>query len=178
MIHLLERSMMKGGQLYFEEKLKLVNLLKLNQHNLIKIYSYKLAGQLLLHYPQVYFSFHQILRFYLNEFLLLNFYKTVFETSDNAEVIDYILAGFSNCSLIAAYFKTTAVFDNIIINLCKYTTLLNQAKVPKRVSIFGNDKKAQLVTLTTFNLILKYGDYLREGWRNVRILFLSFFTIF
>jgi len=94
-------------------------------------------------------------------------FSAVYEAADNGEILESVLEGFKNCSVIAAYFKQTPVFDNIIINLCKFTTLMTLSSVPKRAIIFGKDKKAQTTATFMFGLILQYGHHLREAWRNV-----------
>jgi golgi-specific brefeldin A-resistance guanine nucleotide exchange factor 1 len=56
----------------------------------------------------------------------------VFEKSNFDLVIDKSIQGFSKCARIAAYYSASDVFDNLVISLCKFTTLLNSREVPCR----------------------------------------------
>ena len=58
----------------------------------------------------------------------------VFEKSNYDLVIEKSIQGFSKCARIAAYYCMSDVFDNLIISLCKFTTLLNSREVR---SMFG-----------------------------------------
>ena len=53
----------------------------------------------------------------------------VFEKSNYDLVIEKSIQGFSKCARIAAYYFMSDVFDNLIISLCKFTTLLNSREV-------------------------------------------------
>ncbi|CAF3728604.1 unnamed protein product, partial [Rotaria sordida] len=49
----------------------------------------------------------------------------VFEISNYDVVIEKSIQGFNKCARIAAYYYMSDVFDNLVISLCKFTTLLN-----------------------------------------------------
>ena len=53
----------------------------------------------------------------------------VFEKSNYDLVIQKSIQGFSKCARIAAYYCMSDVFDNLVISLCKFTTLLNSREV-------------------------------------------------
>ena len=53
----------------------------------------------------------------------------VFEKSNYDFVIQKSIQGFSKCARIAAYYSMSDVFDNLVISLCKFTTLLNNREV-------------------------------------------------
>ena len=42
---------------------------------------------------------------------------------DGAEMIERSLSGFERCAAIAAHYRMCEVLDNIVISLCKFTTL-------------------------------------------------------
>ncbi|ETN68200.1 hypothetical protein NECAME_15948, partial [Necator americanus] len=90
------------------------------------------------------------------------------------------------------------VFDNLVIHLCKFSTLMGNSEghgddnleiqrqrslnenVPsyqhERISVaFGENKKAQMATRTMFQLVHANGDILREGWRNMLDCLLQLF---
>jgi len=53
----------------------------------------------------------------------------VFEKSNYDLVIQKSIQGFSKCARIAAHYLMSDVFDNLVISLCKFTTLLNSREV-------------------------------------------------
>ena len=53
----------------------------------------------------------------------------VFEKSNYNLVIDKSIQGFNKCARIAAYYSMSDVFDNLVISLCKFTTLFNSREV-------------------------------------------------
>jgi brefeldin A-resistance guanine nucleotide exchange factor 1 len=53
----------------------------------------------------------------------------VFEKSSYDLVIQKSIQGFSKCARIAAHYFMSDVFDNLVISLCKFTTLLNSREV-------------------------------------------------
>ena len=53
----------------------------------------------------------------------------VFEKSHYDLVIDKSIQGFRKCARIAAYYSMSDVFDNLVISLCKFTSLLNSREV-------------------------------------------------
>uniref|UniRef100_A0A915DUN0 SEC7 domain-containing protein n=1 Tax=Ditylenchus dipsaci TaxID=166011 RepID=A0A915DUN0_9BILA len=110
--------------------------------------------------------------------------------STDEAILSKALNGYRKCAAIAAYYGMTNVFDNLIIHLCKFSTLMtssddtsnqlaenaeheNQSKnhnlySPEMMTItFAEDKKAQMAAKTMFHLVHTHGDNLREGWKNV-----------
>ena len=60
------------------------------------------------------------------------------------------------------------VLDNIVISLCKFTTLTNSREIPYLfVPQFGGNLKALMATKTIFILAHRHGDILHDGWKNV-----------
>ncbi|CAF4459843.1 unnamed protein product, partial [Adineta steineri] len=77
----------------------------------------------------------------------------VFEKSNYNLVIDKSIQGFSKCARIAAYYCMSDVFDNLVISLCKFTTLLNNREWIENLPIqFGLNKKARLAATVVFNI--------------------------
>ncbi|GIY37714.1 golgi-specific brefeldin A-resistance guanine nucleotide exchange factor 1 [Caerostris darwini] len=92
----------------------------------------------------------------------------IFDKSSESSVIDKTLYGFKKCAMIAAHYGMSDVFDNLIISLCKFSTLTNTVETPKTLPIsFGNNNKAQVATKAMFRLAHHHGDILREGWKNI-----------
>lgn len=78
--------------------------------------------------------------------------------------------------MIAAHYHMSDVFDNLVISLCKFTTLLTVSDSPDQfIPIFGMNSKAMLATRMVFSLVQKHGDILRDGWKNVSECLLQLF---
>ncbi|ELU03437.1 hypothetical protein CAPTEDRAFT_227129 [Capitella teleta] len=84
----------------------------------------------------------------------------VFDKSLEETIIQKAVTGFRKCAMISAHYDINDVFDNLVISLCKFTTLLSSVE-------FGNNSKAQLSARTVFNLAQSHGHILREGWKNI-----------
>ncbi|XP_069705453.1 Golgi-specific brefeldin A-resistance guanine nucleotide exchange factor 1 isoform X3 [Periplaneta americana] len=92
----------------------------------------------------------------------------VFDKSNDTTIYQKAISGFRKCAMISAHYGMSNDFDNLVISLCKFTTLLNTAETPDNLTIsFGANPKAQLAAKTVFNLAHRHGDILREGWKNV-----------
>uniref|UniRef100_A0A0N5A190 SEC7 domain-containing protein n=1 Tax=Parastrongyloides trichosuri TaxID=131310 RepID=A0A0N5A190_PARTI len=116
----------------------------------------------------------------------------IFDKCDQESMMSKSLNGYRKCASIAAHYGMSDVFDNLIIHLCKFSTLMSPStdnsdqtvdgsngkttivkgsivpETPENVAVsFGENKKAQLAAKTMFQLVHTHGDILREGWRNV-----------
>ncbi|CEF66676.1 Golgi-specific brefeldin A-resistance guanine nucleotide exchange factor 1 [Strongyloides ratti] len=115
----------------------------------------------------------------------------IFDKSEQESITAKSLNGYRKCASIAAHYGMSDVFDNLIIHLCKFSTLLSPStdssdentsgsgrtttikgsvvpETPENVTVaFAENMKAQLATKTMFQLVHIHGDILREGWRNV-----------
>ncbi|TNN26172.1 Golgi-specific brefeldin A-resistance guanine nucleotide exchange factor 1 [Liparis tanakae] len=52
----------------------------------------------------------------------------VFDKSLDDNIIQKAIAGFRKCAMIAAHYGFSDVFDNLIISLCKFTTLSSEVR--------------------------------------------------
>ncbi|XP_077999496.1 Golgi-specific brefeldin A-resistance guanine nucleotide exchange factor 1-like [Glandiceps talaboti] len=92
----------------------------------------------------------------------------VFDKSLDETIIQRAISGFRKCAMISAHYGLSDVFDNLIISLCKFTTLLNPPESMESLPVvFGSNVKAQLAAKTVFALAHRHGDILREGWKNI-----------
>ncbi|XP_053357594.1 Golgi-specific brefeldin A-resistance guanine nucleotide exchange factor 1 isoform X3 [Clarias gariepinus] len=98
----------------------------------------------------------------------------VFDKSLEDTIIQKAIAGFRKCAMISAHYGFSDVFDNLIISLCKFTTL-NSESVENLPTVFGSNTKAQIAAKTMFNLAHRHGDILREGWKNIMDAMLQLF---
>ncbi|XP_077585431.1 Golgi-specific brefeldin A-resistance guanine nucleotide exchange factor 1 isoform X3 [Stigmatopora nigra] len=90
----------------------------------------------------------------------------VFDKSLDENIIQKAITGFRKCAKIAAHYGFNDVFDNLIISLCKFTTLSNES-VENLPVVFGSNTKAQTAAKTVFDLAHQHGNILREGWKNI-----------
>ena len=51
----------------------------------------------------------------------------VFDKSEDAAIAQKAVAGFKKCALVAATYGLSDVFDNLVISLCKFTTLMSSS---------------------------------------------------
>lgn len=94
--------------------------------------------------------------------------RFIFDRSNDPIVYKKSISGFLKCALISAHYGMSNDFDNLIISLCEFSTLLKTTETVDSLPIsFGANPKAQLVTHTVFGLAQRHGDILRHGWKNV-----------
>ncbi|KAM9848105.1 Golgi-specific brefeldin A-resistance guanine nucleotide exchange factor 1 [Aulostomus maculatus] len=98
----------------------------------------------------------------------------VFDKSLDDNIIQKAITGFRKCAMIAAHYGFNDVFDNLIISLCKFTTLSSES-VENLPSVFGSNSKAQTAAKTVFDLVHRHGNILREGWKNIMDSMLQLF---
>ncbi|KAF3433663.1 hypothetical protein FNV43_RR24766 [Rhamnella rubrinervis] len=93
--------------------------------------------------------------------------SVVFDHAEHEEVYETCINGFLAVAKISACHHLEDVLDDLVVSLCKFTTLLNPSSVEEPVLAFGDDSKARMATVTVFTIANKYGDYIRTGWRNI-----------
>uniref|UniRef100_A0A668ASH4 Golgi-specific brefeldin A-resistance guanine nucleotide exchange factor 1 n=1 Tax=Myripristis murdjan TaxID=586833 RepID=A0A668ASH4_9TELE len=98
----------------------------------------------------------------------------VFDKSLDDTIIQKAITGFRKCAMISAHYGFSDVFDNLIISLCKFTTLSSES-VENLPTVFGSNGKAQVAAKTVFHLAHRHGDILREGWKNIMDSMLQLF---
>ncbi|KAJ8359620.1 hypothetical protein SKAU_G00161450 [Synaphobranchus kaupii] len=98
----------------------------------------------------------------------------VFDKSMDDTIIQKAIAGFRKCAMISAHYGFSNVFDNLIISLCKFTTLSSES-VENLPTVFGGNGKAQVAAKAVFSLAHRHGDILREGWKNIMDSMLQLF---
>ncbi|XP_059214825.1 Golgi-specific brefeldin A-resistance guanine nucleotide exchange factor 1 isoform X1 [Centropristis striata] len=98
----------------------------------------------------------------------------VFDKSLDDNIIQKAITGFRKCAMIAAHYGFSDVFDNLIISLCKFTTLSSES-VENLPTVFGSNNKAQTAAKTVFDLAHRHGNILREGWKNIMDSMLQLF---
>ncbi|KAG7153474.1 Golgi-specific brefeldin A-resistance guanine nucleotide exchange factor 1-like [Homarus americanus] len=101
----------------------------------------------------------------------------VFDKSSDDAIVQRAVSGFRKCASISARYGMSDVFDNLVVSLCKFTTLTaSSGEAPEHVTAsFGANKKAQLAARTVLGLATSHGDILRDGWKNILDLLLQLF---
>uniref|UniRef100_A0A5S6QUR4 SEC7 domain-containing protein n=1 Tax=Trichuris muris TaxID=70415 RepID=A0A5S6QUR4_TRIMR len=93
------------------------------------------------------------------------------KTSEQDAVVARIISGFRKSAAIAAHYSMCDVFDNLIISLCKFSTLMSIGMGAESndhfCASFAASSKAQMAAKTMFHLVHSHGDILREGWKNI-----------
>ncbi|KAF3774833.1 ARF guanine-nucleotide exchange factor GNOM [Nymphaea thermarum] len=93
--------------------------------------------------------------------------SVVFEHAQHEEVFHMCVEGFLAVAKISACHHLEDVLDDLVVSLCKSTTLLNPLSSEEPVIAFGDDTKARMATVTVFTIANRFGDYIRSGWRNI-----------
>ncbi|PHU02447.1 hypothetical protein BC332_27698 [Capsicum chinense] len=93
--------------------------------------------------------------------------SVVFDHAEHEDVYQTCIDGFLAVAKISACHHLEDVLDDLVVSLCKFTTLLNPSLVEEPVLAFGDDAKARKATVTVFTIANKCGDFIRTGWRNI-----------
>ncbi|KAI9169559.1 hypothetical protein LWI28_014029 [Acer negundo] len=93
--------------------------------------------------------------------------SVVFDHAEHEDVYQTCIDGFLAVAKISACHHLEDVLDDLVVSLCRFTTLLNPSSAEEPVLAFGDDTKARMATVTVFTIANRYGDYIRTGWRNI-----------
>lgn len=93
--------------------------------------------------------------------------SVVFDHVEREDVLETCIEGFLSIAKISAYHHLDQVLDDVVVSLCKFTTLLHPLSVEEFVPAFGDDTKARMATVAVFNIANRYGDLIRSGWKNI-----------
>ncbi|KAJ1259611.1 hypothetical protein BS78_10G168600 [Paspalum vaginatum] len=93
--------------------------------------------------------------------------SVVFDNVEHEEVLTRCIDGFLSVAKLAAFYHLDDVLNDLVVVLCKFTTLLSTSYIDDPVTAFGEDTKARMATEAVFNIATTYGDHIRSGWRNI-----------
>ncbi|KAM0907098.1 hypothetical protein ACQ4PT_016350 [Festuca glaucescens] len=93
--------------------------------------------------------------------------SVVFDNVEHDEVLTGCIDGFLSVAKLAAFYHLDDVLNDLVVALCKFTTLLNNSYTDDPVIAFGVDTKARMATEAVFTIATTYGDHIRSGWRNI-----------
>lgn len=93
--------------------------------------------------------------------------SVVFDNVEQENVWETCINGFLAIAKIAAAYSFDDVLNDLVVSLCKFTTLLLPSYVDEFTVAFAEDGKARLAILAVFTIANKYGDHIRAGWKNI-----------
>nr|CAB3468217.1 unnamed protein product [Digitaria exilis] len=108
------------------------------------------------------------LRLFLETFRLpVATISVVFDNVEDVEVLTGCIDGFLSVAKLAAFYRLDDVLNDLLVALCKFTTLLSSTDIDEPVTAFGEDTKARMATVAVFTIATTYGDHIRSGWRSI-----------
>ncbi|GMH01755.1 hypothetical protein Nepgr_003594 [Nepenthes gracilis] len=84
--------------------------------------------------------------------------SVVLDHAEHEYVYQTCIDGFLAVARISGCHRLGHAMDDLVLSLCKYTTLLNSSSVDEPVSAFGDDIKARMATITVFTIANRYGN--------------------
>ncbi|KAL8471632.1 hypothetical protein ACS0TY_029041 [Phlomoides rotata] len=103
--------------------------------------------------------------------------SVVLDNAEQEDVIQSCIEGFLAIAKLSASYNLGEVLDDLVISLCKFTTLLNPSFNERSILYFGDDVKAKMATVAVFTIANRYSDNIRSGWRNILDCILSLHKI-
>lgn len=95
----------------------------------------------------------------------------IYDKSQDPNLCERIIRDFESCAFISSHFGDTANLDLLVLKLSKFTLLDKDISYVQ----FASNVKAQLGLKTVFLLSHKFGDNIRNGWKNIFELILSLY---
>ncbi|GER45827.1 SEC7-like guanine nucleotide exchange family protein [Striga asiatica] len=99
--------------------------------------------------------------------------SVVFDHAEQEDTLQSCIDGFLAIAKLAASYNSGEVLDDLVVSLCKFTTLLHPSFGERSVLYFGDDAKAKLATVAVFTIANRFSDQIRSGWRNILDCILS-----
>ncbi|KAK3133946.1 hypothetical protein QOZ80_6AG0543110 [Eleusine coracana subsp. coracana] len=93
--------------------------------------------------------------------------SVVFDSVEHEEVLTVCIDGFLSVAKLAAFYHVENVLNDLVVELCKFTTLLSTSYIDDPVTTFGEDTKARMATEAVFTIATTYGDHIHSGWRSI-----------
>ncbi|KAL3624155.1 hypothetical protein CASFOL_032971 [Castilleja foliolosa] len=99
--------------------------------------------------------------------------SVVFDHAEQEDTLQSCIDGFLAIAKLSASYNLGEVLDDLVVSLCKFTTLLHPSFSERSILYFGDDVKAKLATVAVFTIANRYSDHIRSGWRNILDCILS-----
>ncbi|XP_057769559.1 ARF guanine-nucleotide exchange factor GNOM-like [Salvia miltiorrhiza] len=103
--------------------------------------------------------------------------SVVLDHAEDEDVSQSCIDGFLAIAKLSASYNLGEVLDDLVISLCKFTTLLSPSFNEKSILYFADDIKAKMATVAVFTIANRYSDSIRSGWRNILDCILSLHKI-
>ncbi|KAL3629400.1 hypothetical protein CASFOL_026622 [Castilleja foliolosa] len=99
--------------------------------------------------------------------------SVVFDHAEQEDTLQSCIDGYMAIAELSASYNLREVLDDLVVSLCKFTTLLHPSFSERSILYFGDDVKAKLATFAVFNIANRYSDHIRSGWKNILDCILS-----
>ncbi|WOG94114.1 hypothetical protein DCAR_0313407 [Daucus carota subsp. sativus] len=83
------------------------------------------------------------------------------------DALQTCISGFLCVAKIAASYHFNDLLNDLVVSLCKFTTLMLPLYGEESVIMLGDDTKARIATEAVFTIATRYGDYIRSSWKNI-----------
>lgn len=93
--------------------------------------------------------------------------SVVFDQVEREDVLQRCVDGFLAIAKLSTCYHFGHVLDDLVVSLCKFTTLLTPLSIEDAVLAFGDDTKAKMAMTTVFAIANRYGDYIHSGWKDI-----------
>lgn len=93
--------------------------------------------------------------------------SVVFDNVVQEDVLQTCIGGFLGVAKIAASYHFNDLLNDLVVSLCKSTTLMLPLYGEESVIMLGEDTKARMATEAIFAIANRYGDSIRSGWKNI-----------
>ncbi|KAJ4954099.1 hypothetical protein NE237_030931 [Protea cynaroides] len=93
--------------------------------------------------------------------------SVVYDHAEHEDQYQICIDGFLAVAKVSASHRFEEVLDDLVVSLCKFTTLLSPTQPEELILTFTDDTKAMMATVTVFTIANTYGDSIRTGWRSI-----------
>ncbi|XP_044468061.1 ARF guanine-nucleotide exchange factor GNOM-like [Mangifera indica] len=93
--------------------------------------------------------------------------SVVFDQVEQEDILQRCIDGFLALAKISTCLHFGGVLDDLVLSLCRFTTLLTPLSVEEAVLAFGDDTRARMAMSAVFTIANRYGDYIHSGWKNI-----------
>lgn len=83
--------------------------------------------------------------------------SVVIGNHEQDEVIKTCIEGLMNVASIAAYYHWNGILDELVVSLCKLSSLLEPISAEESVVALVEDSKVRLATTSVFSIANRYG---------------------
>ncbi|KAK0584989.1 hypothetical protein LWI29_021769 [Acer saccharum] len=93
--------------------------------------------------------------------------SVVFDQVEQEDILRRCVDGFLAIAKVSTCYHFDEVLDDLVLSLCRFTTLLTPLSVEEALLAFGDDTKARMVLTAVFTIANRYGDHIHSGWKNI-----------